>query len=80
MTPEHAAELAPFLPEYRFGSEDLKELHAKNRGCDGRYNNLHPVHYVVFHEGLRGMPSFKTLNTLVYGQLVPKTADLPHHS
>lgn len=77
MSPEHIKELAPFLKVFRFGSPELENLHRENMRADGMYGNFHDIHYVVFHEGVNGSPSFKTLNVIRYGQRVPEIHDFP---
>lgn len=56
---------------YRFGSEELTEMHRQARASNGEYSwSFSGTQYIVDHG------SFRTLNTIVGGQRVPLQRDL----
>ena len=69
--------LAAQSPAYVFGSKELDELHTKHMGRDNRYTC--DLYYVVIHPGADRIPTFRTLNHLIYGQVVPEILDIPNY-
>lgn len=76
MTQDWIKELASTAPVYRFGSQELAELHKKNRGADGLYKiGTHEV-YVVYFPACNGVAAFRTLNVISGGHVGPAIHDL----
>lgn len=77
LSPERVQQLAAMAPVYRFGSAELEALHRKNRDHDHRYKpGVHEI-YVVVHGSCLGSQSFRTLNIICGGNLVPYIHDIP---
>ncbi len=76
MTPEQILLVAndPRTPAFYFGSLELEGWNAKH--CYQGVCHTHSGWYVVIHVG-HGMPSFRVLSLMMYGQRCPKTYDVP---
>ncbi|MBK3780088.1 hypothetical protein G3A43_07445 [Paraburkholderia aspalathi] len=73
LTKEAVQHMAETAPMYRYGSEELKAIHA-NRDAQGRYTEYQV--YVVHHPGVNGGPEHWTLNITYIGQVVPAMHDI----
>lgn len=77
MSPETIQQLASSAPIFTFGSKALEELHRANRMSDGRYSDFAYEVYVVVHPGVRRTETFRTLNIITGGKLLPFSHDIP---
>jgi hypothetical protein len=73
LTKDTIRRLAETAPVYRFGAEELKEIHAR-RDRRGQYTEYQV--YVVYHPPVNGGCAHRTLNITYIGQVVPAMHDL----
>jgi hypothetical protein len=91
MNPADILAMAAICDEFVFGSPELAELHRqashdcriRKRDWQGRESTVlgrvyhDDIWYVVVHPGCAAMPTFRTLNHIIFGQHVPATFDVP---